>query len=76
MNSRRVFLLTSYISNGPVKDTHTDGSFHFFGSLQQQVRGVVNSVAMANSTSDIELHVVHDDASLSKTKPNSDVSRL
>lgn len=63
----KVLLLSSYLKNGPIKDTHVDGSFHFFGTLKQQVHRFTASIALANATEHAELHVIHDDASLSDT---------
>ena len=40
------------------------GSFHFFGSLQHQLARLAASVAAANATSEVDLHLVHDDATL------------
>lgn len=63
----KVLLLSSYLSKGPIKDRHVDGSFHFFGTLQRQVRRFLASMELANATEHAELHLVHDDATLRDT---------
>ena len=61
----RVLLLTSHLSTGPIKDTHSDGSFHFFGTLQQQLARFVDGLARTKAGADVELHLIHDDDKLS-----------
>ena len=56
----KVMLLSSFLSNGPIQDTHRDGSFHFFGAIQQQVDRLVTSIKLANATKHAELHIIHD----------------